>query len=123
MAENKDTLERKLQRGGLNSSIAMETNLRDFGRILWQDYRTAKKKEYAQHLAYCMISRMYDENDSSGFVARQIHSVGELYSYTEKELLYGFRGFGKKSLMKLSDSLVKYGLPPIKLPQEWIQPS
>lgn len=119
MAKNKDTLEGKLQRVGLNSSITMETNLRELAWILRDRHRSAKRKDVVLNRAVCMLGRLYDENESAGLVSRQIHTVGELYSFTDREFLYGFRGYGRKTWLKLNEWLPKYGLPPVKLPQEY----
>lgn len=117
MGKSKNGLEKKLTKG---INVTMKSNLGYFVKILRKDYKVAKKKEYALLLTCCMLGRMYDGNNPGRFISRQIHTVGELYSYTEREMLYGFRGFGKQSLMKLSEHLIKYELPPLKLPQKWL---
>ena len=117
MEKNKNTLEKKLQGEKPDSKLSMETNLEDFIRLLRGMHRSAKRKEVALHRVICMVSYLYDETDST-IVPRQIHTVGEFYSFTEKEIL-GFRGYGRKTWIKLNEWLTKYRLPSLKLPQEY----
>lgn len=53
---------------------------------------------------------------------KPVDTIRELYSFVEQEDLPSFSYYGKKTWLKLSECLVEYGLPPLKLPQEWIQP-
>ncbi|MCK5616958.1 hypothetical protein KAR91_84630 [Candidatus Pacearchaeota archaeon] len=102
----------------LDGKISMETNLGDFGEILRRQHQIAKGGDVALHRAVCMLGRLYDENESAGLVSRQIHTVGELYSFTEDELLK-FSHYRKKTWLKLNEWMTKYKLPDLKLPQEY----
>lgn len=125
MARNKNTLERKLQAGNESKSkVTMETNLRDFTRIVWQDYKASKNKtkEQGLRLALSMLGYLYRGEMPYGLSCKRgpIHTVGELYYFTERELL-GFSYYRGKTWKSLSEHLVRYSLPPLKLPQGWTQ--
>lgn len=119
-------MERKLHADNESKSkVSMETNLRDFAGILQQDRRAGKKKGMAFHLARCMVGYLYLGNLPGTEYAKlkPVHNVGELYSFAEREKLQSFGHYGRKTWTKLSECLVEYGLPPLKLPQEWSQQS
>jgi hypothetical protein len=122
MADKKSGLEGKLNAS--EPKVTMETNLREFSRIMWQDYKTSKNKTKEQGLrrAYSMLGYLYRGELPYGLSCRRgpIHTVGELYSFTEKDLL-GLSCYQGKTWKSLSEHLAKYGLPKVKLPQEWTQ--
>ena len=117
MTKNKDTLEGRLQKGEPNSSITMETNLMELYQALRKEHHSAKRKDVVLHRAVCMLCNLYDEAKPR-IVPRQVHTVEGLYSFTEEEIL-SFIGYGRKTWLKLNEWLPKYGLPPLKLPQEY----
>lgn len=117
MGEKENKLERKLN-DRLDVKISMDTDLNEFARIMRQDYRTAKRKEPASLRAYCMLGYLNQGKLPYGLTywREPIQTVGELYSFKEKELL-GFSCYRGKTWKSLSEHLVRYGLPPLKLPQ------
>ena len=117
MAGKKNMLEGKLQRGDANNNITMGTNLMELCRALRNEHRTAKRKEMVLQRTVCMLYNLYDETKPR-IVPRQVHIVGGLYSFTEEEIR-SFRYYGRKTWVKLNEWLPKYGLPPLKLPQEY----
>ena len=106
--------------GKASLDIRMNTDLEEFGKLL-SEARTARKMP--RDMASCrlggMLYRLYDGRVEKKFVPRQIHTVGELYSFTEDEMLSGFSGYGKKTWLKLNDLLMDSCLPSLKLPQEY----
>ena len=115
MVGKKNTLEKKLQAEKFHDNISIETNLMDFARILRSKHQSAKRKDVVLQRVVCMVGYLYDETYPT-IVPRQIHTVGELYSFTENEILR-FRGYGRKTWIKLNELLTKYRLPSLKLPQ------
>lgn len=113
-------MERKIQGEDPNSSITMKSNLMDLYQALRKEHHSAKRKDVVLLRAYCMLGNLHDERKPR-IVPRQIHTVDGLYSFTEEEIL-SFIGYGKKTWLKLNEWLPKYGLPPLKLPQEYTSP-
>lgn len=117
MFGKKNTLEKKLQVDGPGISVDKKTDLREFTRIVSKRYHSEIKGDLVALRTVCMLGYLYDRTHPT-IVPRQIHTVGELYSFTEKEIL-GFRGYGRKTWLKLNEILTKYRLPPLKLPREY----
>jgi len=117
MTEKRCNLEGKLKGERLNGSITMGSNLLDLYRALRKEHHTAKRKDVVLQRAVCMVGNLYDESKPR-IVPRQIHTVKELYSFTEEEIL-SFRGYCKKTWLKLNEWLPEYGLPQVKLPEEY----
>lgn len=96
----------------------METDLEELANILRKARKSGKiKKEVASQLVLAMVSQLYDGNNiEMKNIPRKIHTVKDLYTFTEKEILNKFR-YGKKTWLKLNKILIEYGLPSLKLPQ------
>jgi len=121
MNKKKSMLEEKIQGENPDGSVSMETNLQDFARILRQDYKASKNKIKEQDLlrAYCMMGYLYEGKlIGTTYTTKHIHTVRDLYSYPQN-IMARMSGYGEKTWKRLSKQLVKYGLPPVKLPQEW----
>lgn len=65
-----------------------------------------------------MITHLYSDPPGP-HVPRKIDTVGELYSLTRNEILYGFKARKKKTWLTLNEILEGYGLPPLNLPEEY----
>lgn len=99
--------------------IKKETDLGELCNLIRHDRRTGKiKKDVVSNRALCMLGRLYYKNEPADLVPRQIHTIGELYSFTEKEILR-CRGYKKKTWAKLSELLIGYGLPSLKPSQDY----
>lgn len=102
-----------------SQGIGLKSDLRDLYRLIGSDREGGKiKKRGASLRTMCMIGRMYN-NAQNQFIPRRIDTVGELYSFTEDEILYGFKLCKKKTWLKLNEILEGYGLPSLNLPQEY----
>lgn len=124
MTNKKSDLEGKLQVGNESeSNVNMETNLNYFGSILQQDRRTGKKKGMAYHLARCMVGYLHSgEYPGAGYTKfKPVKTISEVYSFAERKDLPRLGHYSKKTWLKLSECLEEYGLPPLKLPQEWTE--
>lgn len=105
------------QKGRLE--IRKDTSLEEFIKTITIGRRLGTiKKEMASSLVLGLLGYLYDENEIKMYVPRKIHTVGELYSLTENEILR-FKGYKKKTWLKLNDLLLCYGLSSLKLPQEY----
>ncbi|GEM_PF-4739505 len=103
-----------------NLEVRLDTDLREFARTIMRGRRNGTvKKEVSSSRVVAMLGYLYDGNDTLLYVTRKIHTVGELYSFGEEEIRR-FKGYKKKTWRKLSEILTIYGLPPLKLPQEYI---
>lgn len=100
--------------------IGLGSDLRELYRLIDNGRRTGKiKRRGASLRTMCMIGRLRSDSASNQFVPRKIDTIGELYSFSEKEMLYGFRGYKRKTWLKLNEILGECGLPSLNLPQEY----
>lgn len=123
MVRRGKTLEKKLQVEESNIKVSMKTNLQNFARILRHDYKTSKNKIKEQDLlrAYCMMGYLYEGKlIGTTYTTKPVHTVGDLYSYPQ-DIVSRMSGYREKTWTRLSKQLVKYGLPPLKLPRKWVQ--
>ncbi len=106
-----------LQKDGLG--IRKDTDLGELIKTITVGRRHGTiKKEMASSLVLGLLGHLYGGNKIEMHVPRKIHTVGELYSLTENEILR-FKGYKKKTWLKLNDILLCYGLSSLTLPQEY----
>ena len=101
-------------------TIGLESNLSELYKLIRDGRETGKIKRRGVSLrTMCMLGYLNRRGPESRLVPRQIDTVGELYSFTREEFLYGFRGYKKKTWLKLNEILEDNGLPSLNLPQEY----
>ena len=110
-----DILIEDKEAGGLK--VDMRTNLREFTRQLWQEYEKGEKN-LARRLAISMLGYMH-KDEKGAHTPRTICTIGDIYSFSKEEIRYGFRCYGEKTWMALNDILAEYGMPTIRLPEEY----
>jgi len=103
-----------------NLEIGIDTKLIELRGLIHKGRRIGKiEKSISSALVLGMLGHLDDENEKMWYIPRQIHTVGELYSFTEDEILYEFSRYKKKTWRKLNEILVNIGLSPLKLPREY----
>jgi hypothetical protein len=99
--------------------IGLETSLSDLSRMISYDQKFGRiKKGMASSRLIGMLSHL-NSDEPFQHVPRKIKTVGGLYTVTEDEMLHKFRHYKKRTWLRLNEVLDLYGLPGIKLPQEY----
>jgi len=98
--------------------IRLESDLSELLKLIMIGWRTGKiKKDVALSRVVVMIG--YLSNDKHLYVPKKINTIGELYTFSEDEILHKFRNYKIKTWLKLNEILERYGLPNLNLPQEY----
>ena len=105
---------------GKNPKITLGTDLECFWKVIARDRnRNRIKKDSLTQRVIGMLNHLNKNDYSQRDIPRRIKKVGDLYILTEKEILYGFKGYKKKTWIRLNDILSNYELPLLKFPQEY----
>jgi len=111
----------KEEKNRMKMALSQESDLGEFTKMLWREFypQIKGRQGKASRLAICMLGRLYDGHELSDLVPRQVHKIGEIYSFTQWQIEYGFRGYGKNTWIALNKILGKYGFSAIQLPESY----
>lgn len=103
-----------------NKKIGLESSLSDLSELICEGQKSGKiTKGMASSMVIGMLSHL-SSDEPFQHVPRKIKTVGGLYTVTEDEILHKFRHYKKKTWLRLNEVLDLYGLPTVKLPQDYI---